>query len=322
MRIDFVSKNPGYRSYAEQLAERLGPAHRLRFVEPRALPLDAEAWVSAGNPAMPRELLARASTGFIQTLGTGYEHIDLAAAEALGIWVSNLRAGATGNADSVAELAILQMLALSRRFAEAQQALREGRWAQPTGAALLGKRALIVGLGDVGAAIAVRLVAFGMDVVATRAHPERGAPAGVQVLPHLALDAELGLADFVVIAARADASNAGMFDAARLGLMKRSAFLINVARGSLVKSDALVEALRSGGIAGAGLDVFETEPLDPAHPLLSMPGVVLTPHVAGVTDVNFTRSLEVIATNLERFARGERPAHLLTHPQTPRVHLQ
>ena len=164
----------------------------------------------------------------------------------------------------------------------------------------------IVGCGSIGAEVARRALAFGMTVRGVDRFPERtrmpegvDLVAGVDGLPEL-----LRASDFVVIAAPQTVETSGWFDAANISLMKPTAYLINVGRGAIVALDALVSALRSQTIAGAALDVFETEPLPPEHPLWTFANVILTPHTAGYSPVISRRHLEVLAENVALFARG------------------
>jgi len=165
----------------------------------------------------------------------------------------------------------------------------------------------IVGLGAIGAEIGRRALAFGMAVRAVDRFPDRVRPPegvdlveGMDGLPDL-----LAGSDFVVIAAPHTPETAGMFDAALIGRMRPSAYLINIGRGAIVVLDDLVAALRAGSIAGAALDVFEVEPLPPEHPLWDFPNVILTPHTAGYSPVIARRHLETLVENVGRFARGE-----------------
>ncbi|MDC0712557.1 NAD(P)-dependent oxidoreductase [Stigmatella sp. ncwal1] len=318
MRIAFTSRTPEYRLFADRLAALL-PAHQVLFLGSQ-VPADSEpldAVVTAGG-RIPRDVLQRSSLGFVQTIGTGFETVDVQAATELGVWVAHMRASATGNAESVAEHAILLLLALSRQLRTAEQGLRQREWAQPMGSALLGKVACVVGLGDIGTALAVRLQAFGMKVLGVRQDASKGGPPGVRVFGEGELHHALGEADCVVLAVRASARNENLMNEAALAAMKPGALLVNIARGSLLKPEALLAVLRSGHLAGAGLDVFWEEPVDPHHPLLQLPQVIATPHIAGVTDVNMTRSLERVASNLESYARGRRPEFLLNSPAQPR----
>jgi len=315
MRANFIAQSPTYQGDAEALAARLGEGWDLRF---GSGDIDsAQVLVTAGG-TVDAAMLERTPAGLIQTIGTGFDNIDLAAATRLGVWVGNLRAAATGNAESVAEHALLLMLALARQLPAAQANTRTARWAAPRGVALLGKTACIVGLGDIGAALAARLLALGMKVIGLRTNPARGGPAGVEVGGSGDLHAALAKADFAVLCVRASEANRGLIGDRALAAMKPSAYLVNIARGTLIDERALAQALRAGRLAGAGLDVFDTEPVDPAHPLLALPNVIATPHVAGSTDVHLARALEHVAVNLERYARGEPPEFPVNAPLNPR----
>jgi phosphoglycerate dehydrogenase-like enzyme len=171
----------------------------------------------------------------------------------------------------------------------------------------------IVGMGGIGCEIARRALAFGMTVRGVDRFPERVRPpqgaasvAGTDALPEL-----LGWSDFVVIAAPHTPETAGLFNAGTLAKMRPSSFLINVGRGAIVVLDDLVAALRSRRLAGAALDVFETEPLPAHHPLWDFPNVILTPHTAGYSPVIAQRHLQALVENVRRFARGEPVANVV-----------
>jgi phosphoglycerate dehydrogenase-like enzyme len=160
-------------------------------------------------------------------------------------------------------------------------------------------------LGGIGEQVALRAKAFDMRVLATVRTP-RERPACVDRLETgERLDSLLPEADFLVICLPLTAATRGLFDAHRLGLLPRGAFLVNIARGALVDTEALTEALRSGQLSGAGLDVTEPEPLPPGHPLWSLPGVFLTPHVASRAELTLERRWVLQKENLRRFAHGE-----------------
>ncbi|HVC95817.1 MAG TPA: D-2-hydroxyacid dehydrogenase [Pirellulales bacterium] len=163
----------------------------------------------------------------------------------------------------------------------------------------------VVGLGQIGAEIARRALAFGMRVVAV--DPVRtSAPAGVAALwPVEGLNELLAESDFVVIAAPHTPATSGLFRREQFQRMKPSAYLINIGRGAIVDLADLTAALDAGEIAGAGLDVFEIEPLPPDHPLWKNPDVILTPHVAGTSPRIAERHLAVLLENIGRFVRGE-----------------
>lgn len=271
--------------------------------------LDGVAAVCPFGARVDRAVLEAGSFGLVQQYGVGLERVDVTRATELGVWVARVPGDAAGNADSVAELAVLFLLALVRRFDEARAALTGRRWEQrPTGGALLGATVAIIGLGATGTAVARRLAPFGTRLLGVRARPKLGGPPEVErVTGPDALRDVLSEADAVVCCAMSDASNAGMFGAGAFAAMRPGALFVNVARGELVDEDALLEALRAGQVGGAGLDVHATEPADPDRPLLRHPAVIATPHVGGLTTVMFHRTGEVFAANLRRWAEGRPP---------------
>jgi phosphoglycerate dehydrogenase-like enzyme len=288
---------------AAELADRLGPAD---VVCPFGTPVD-EGVIAAGQ------------FGLLQQFGVGLDGIDLEAANEHGVWVARLPGELTGNADSVAELAVLFVLTLLRRFDDARQSLRERRWGQPMGRSVSECTVLIVGLGAVGRAVLARLRPFGSRIVAVRAHPERGGVDGVDWVRGVAdLGAAVSQADVVVCCATLDAASQSLFGAEVLGSCKPGSIFVNVARGGLVDEVALLNALDSGVLAGAGLDVHATEPADPDSPLLRHPNVIATPHVAGLTGRTFDRSGRLFAANLQRWAAGSSPDWAVNAPAHPR----
>ena len=188
-----------------------------------------------------------------------------------------------------------------------RQLRREWR-RQPTDTgviALSESTALIVGVGGIGAETARLAAAFGMHVIGVDAR-RREAPAGVIKLDGPdALDALLPLADFVILTVPHTPATEGFMHRGRFRLMKRTAFFINIGRGMTTRLDDLVEALRAGEIAGAGLDVFEQEPLPADHPLWTMPGVLITPHTAGFGPHLDERRFAILLDNCRRFAAGQ-----------------
>jgi phosphoglycerate dehydrogenase-like enzyme len=257
--------------------------------------------------------------GLVQQFGVGLETVDVDAATRAGVWVARVPSGGIGNAESVAEHAVLLMLALSRRWPAAEH-LDRGPMGEPSGAALFGKTACIVGLGDIGSALATRLRAFGMRLIAVRRRPdELGAPElGVErVYGPNGLKTAVGEADYVVLCVNYDAASYHLVDAQVLAAFRPQAFLINVARGGLIDQDALEHALAGGRLAGAGLDVFWQEPPPRSHPLFRQ-NVIATPHVAGVTDVSYAGIARIVAENIERFRRGEAPRYAVNAPSFER----
>ena len=265
-------------------------------------------------------VLEAGSFGLVHQFGVGLDRVDVARASECGVWVARVPGDRGGNADSVAELTILLLLALVRRLDAARAALAARHWSRrPTGRSLLDSTVLLVGVGAIGTAVARRLAPFGVRLLGVRAHPESGGPPEIErVWGAGQLGDALPLADAVVCCAMFDGSNAGMFDAAAFGGMKRGALFVNVARGGLVDEAALLAALDSGQVGGAGLDVHAREPADPHSALLRHPAVVATPHVGGLTETMFRRTGEVFAANILRWAAGEPPSWAVNEPARPR----
>jgi phosphoglycerate dehydrogenase-like enzyme len=262
------------------------------------------------------DVLSAGTFGLVHQFGVGLDRVDVATATRLGVWVARVPGDVGGNADSVAELAVLQLLALARRLDESRAALATGSWAdRPAGRSLVDATVLIVGLGAIGTGVARRLAPFGPRLLAVREHPDKPAPAGVaRVAGPDRLHELLGQADAVVCCAMLHDGNAGLFSAPQFAAMKPGALFVNVARGGLVDEPALLAALDAGQVGGAGLDVFSREPVDPQDPLVRHPRVLATPHVGWHTGLMFRRTSEVFAANLQRFARGEDPQWAVNSP--------
>ena len=212
----------------------------------------------------------------ITVCGIGTDSIDTAAAKELGIIVCNIP-GMT--APIVAEHALALMLATARRVCFQTTQLRKGIWKTPDNIFLRGRTLGILGVGPIGTATARLAQAIGMRVQAWTFNPspERAAQLGI---PFVALDELLRTSDVVSIHVKLTAETRGLIGAREIGLMKRGALLVNTARGAIVDTMALVNALNAGHLGGAGIDVFDIEPLPGDHPLLACEQVVLTPHVA------------------------------------------
>jgi phosphoglycerate dehydrogenase-like enzyme len=213
------------------------------------------------------------------------------------------------NAGAVAEHTFAMLLAFARRLRPALEAQRERRWAQEelSGLPTLGGQTLgIIGLGAIGLALARLGRAFGMRVIGTRRSPEFGCPPDVdEVLTPDGLPRLLAASDVVVVSAPLTPETRGLVGERELRQMKRTAVLANVSRGKLVREADLVAALRDGTIAGAVLDVFEREPLEPGSPLWAMPNVIVSPHVAGFRADYWEAAVDLFSENLQRFRRGE-----------------
>jgi phosphoglycerate dehydrogenase-like enzyme len=212
----------------------------------------------------------------ITVCGIGTDSTDLDAARALGIVVCNVP---SRTAPIVAEHALALMLAAARRVAYQTRLMREGGWRTGENVYLRGKTLGVVGTGPVGAELARLGRAIGMDVQAWTFHPtpERSAELGVRFV---ALDDLLRTSDAVSLHVKLTDATRGLIGRRELNLMRRGAILVNTARGAVVDTAALVEALDRGQLGAAGIDVYDVEPLPPDHPLLRCAQVVLTPHVA------------------------------------------
>ena len=247
----------------------------------------------------------------MQQFGAGLDVVDIAAASANGIYVANVPAAGTGNAESVAEVAVMHMLALSRRYAAAQESLQNRKFATPTSWSLKGRTALIVGYGGIGREVARRLGGFEMKIQAVSRSGPKGSveEQAVAVDLHTTQDQLHSLlpeADFVILAPPLNDETRGLMGREEFALMKPSAFVVNVARGGVIDYDALLDALKNQQIMGAGLDVFWQEPCDPNDPLFDY-NVTATPHVGGATDLSFKGIAKGVAENIRRISRGEVP---------------
>ena len=248
----------------------------------------------------------------VQQYGAGLDTVDIPAATRSGVYVANVPSAGTGNAESVAELTLLFMLALARQYPRAQECLRQKMLGTPMGRALKGRTAAIIGYGGIGREVAKRLAGFEMKLLAvsrrgpTGRNPEErdvhvdfhGGPATLHEV--------LRQADFVIVAPPLNDETRGLIGQAEFACLKPEAFVINVARGPVLDYDALLSALKEGRIAGAGLDVFWYEPFDPADPIFAY-NVIATPHIGGATDLSLHGVAKRVAENVNRLRRGEAP---------------
>lgn len=236
---------------------------------------------------------------FISQTGNHAYHVDMDAATKCGIVVSLAPGG-----NSTTELTFGLMLAVMRRITQSDRAMRRGEWPLVLGYVLKGKTIGILGLGKIGTEVAAVARAFGMKVIAwgPTLTPERAAKSQAAFMP---LDEVLKSADVVSIHLALSEKSQNLLTQDRLRLMKRSAYLINTARGAIVDEVALVKILKEHGIAGAALDVFAEEPLAKNHPLLELENVVLTPHLGWPTDSGFEGFAENAVTNILDYMDGK-----------------
>jgi len=245
----------------------------------------------------------------VSSVSVGVDHVDLAAAPARRIAIGHTPGVLT---ETTADLAFALLLAAARRVAEGDRMVRAGGWTRERvwepdmllGRDVHGATLGVIGLGAIGRAVARRAAGFGMRVLGWSR--TRKAVAGVEWTE---LSELLARADFVSVHVALAAGTRGLLDAVELARMKPGAILVNTARGGIVDEAALAEALRSGRLAGAALDVFEREPLDPGSPLLALPNVVLTPHIGSASEATRARMAALAVRNLEAALAGERMPH-------------
>ncbi|MDI3421191.1 2-hydroxyacid dehydrogenase [Streptomyces luteolus] len=277
--------------------------------DPRAL-RTARVLITALAPVTAEHLAAAPELKLVQCSSHGFDYVDVAAARDRGIPVCTI-----GSSDAekrcVAEQTFALMLALAKQLVPAHTALAEGDWAlprlKPSLTELSGKTLGIVGLGQIGQEVALRGRAFSMDVVYAgrrRAEPSVEERLGAR---HLDLDELLRTSDYVSLHAPLTDATRGLLSAERLALLKPTAFVVNTARGALIDQEALADALESGALAGAGLDVFDPEPPPSSLRLLRAPNVVLSPHVGGVTRETVVRIAIAAAQNVASYLEGKRP---------------
>jgi glyoxylate reductase len=257
-----------------------------------------DALVVTLNERVGESLLAAAPRLRIAAnVAAGYDNIDVAACTRHGVVVTNTPGVLTA---ATADLTMALLLAMTRRLPEAARAVRDGAWAywDPCwllGLELSGATLGIIGWGQVGQAVAARARAFGMHI----AYHSRSAG--------LPLDQVLAAADVVSLHAPLTPATRGLIGGRELALMKPTAVLVNTARGALVHTGALVEALRTGQIAGAGLDVAETEPLPAGHPLLALPNCLVLPHIGSATWHTRSAMAEIAIRAVLAELSGHRP---------------
>lgn len=253
----------------DQLVERLQPFHCVMAMRERT--------------RFPRELIARLpNLRLIVSAAMWNVAIDLEAASEHGVQVC----GTGDQSTATPELTLGMILSLARNIHLESRAVREGRWQTTLGTALRDKTLAVLGLGDIGAKVAALGQALGMKVIAWSGNltPERAREAGVG---YVEKDELFATADFLTIHLKLSERTRGLVTGRELGLMKPTAYLVNTSRGPIVAEAALIAALADHRIAGAGLDVFDREPLPLDHPFRSMDNVLVMPHVGFVTEENF-----------------------------------
>jgi phosphoglycerate dehydrogenase-like enzyme len=258
-------------------------------------------------------LKAAPNVRLVQLLAAGYDGVNLESMRALNIPCAQ-NAGA--NSWAVADYAVLLMLAVYRRLVLADRSTREGRWRQPiTGLntyEMDGKLVGVLGIGNIGSKVARRVQGFGARVQyydKFLLSPQREQEIGVA---RVSMDELFRTSDIVTLHSPLTPETHNLVNADVLASMKPTAVIINTSRGEIIDEAALVAALQQGRLAGAGLDVFEKEPVDAANALLALENVVVSPHSAGTTIDTWGRRLEFAFGNMRRVGAGEAPLALVT----------
>ena len=247
----------------------------------------------------------------IQQCGSGLELVDIDAAVAQGIRVANVPTDISGNADSVAEVGVYLMIGLSRNVHAMARSLADKKMGIPRGRALFGRTVGLVGLGGIARALIRRLKTFDVKLMGVKRHDPQEArrQLGLEWAgPPDELPVLLQRSDFVILCLPVTAESKGIMNRHTFKQMKNDAFLINLSRGGLVDRQDLEDALASGEIAGAGLDVFWEEPPDPDDPVFSH-NVMATPHIGGSTDNAMQGIVAQVAANIRRVAENREPLH-------------
>ena len=252
----------------------------------------------------------------IQATSAGVDRFDVAALGEMGIRVANNHGG---NANAVAEHAVALMITVLRKLTLQFESARAGKWIgairadwTPQAYEISGKTVGIVGLGQIGRRVAQRLQGWECSTIfhdPVQPAAELVADLGLRTV---SMDDLLQESDIVTLHAPLNPRTRGLMGKRELGLMKSMAILINTCRGGVVEESSLIEALRAGKIAGAGLDVLEQEPTQKDNPLLNMDNVAVTPHLAGMSAESGPRSIAFAMQNMARVARGEEPLSVVT----------
>ena len=298
-----VAKLPPF--LAEPLAETFVVHDRIHETEPELfakLAPSIRGIVGSGESKVPRALMSRLpALEIVSIMGVGYDGVDVAAALERRVPVTHTPGVLD---DEVADLAIALMLCVARRIPQADQHIRLGRWAtqgpMPLARKVSGARLGLVGIGRIGQAIAHRAEAFGMSI----AYTARQARPGLRYAFYPSAKELAGQVDFLVVITPGGAGTLKLIDVGVLEALGPQGYLINVARGPVVDETALIKALQTGVIAGAGLDVFENEPQVP-EALCSLDNVVLTPHIGSGTRQTRQAMADLAADNLRAHFAGQ-----------------
>jgi phosphoglycerate dehydrogenase-like enzyme len=264
-----------------------------------------------GRTRFTDDVLARCpKLKLIAIWGTGTDNVDLKAAAARGITVTNTPGA---NALAVAEHTIALLVAIVKQLAQADAAMRQGGWPRNLVPQIRGKRLGLIGTGMIGREVATMAKGLKMEVAAWSFHPDQKFAIALG-MRYIDLPELLRTSDIISLHLRATPDTHHFLNRERLALLKPTAYVVNTARGALIDEAALVDCLREKKITGAALDVFETEPLPAGHPLTTLANVLLTSHCAGMTPDSNAIGLMMAAENIEKFLKGT-PAHVVAGPK-------
>jgi D-3-phosphoglycerate dehydrogenase len=320
MAFRVAATNPGPEAdfgYVREALDPIGATIVPVLAEDEATYRQALADMDAVVPGPRVRLTANVIQGLrackvIANGGIGFDSIDVDAATAAGIVVTNIP---DLFVDEVADQAMTLLLAVNRKLLQCHTQATSGQWAQTWTSLgsvpkLRGKTLGLVAFGNIARAVTRRAEAFGLRVLASDPYVSAEVMSGLGVESR-GLEDLLRESDFVSIHAPLTRETRGLLNEARLRLMKPTAVLINTARGKVVGESALIQALREGWIAAAGLDVLEQEPPDPGNPLLKMPNVVVTPHMASYSDESNVARRRRLGQDIAAVLTGRRPAHVV-----------
>jgi D-3-phosphoglycerate dehydrogenase len=316
LRVLWLPEKHLHPMWQAQMLANVGQAHDLATYDDRRGPAaqfkEVEVVLDSGGSVGTHAMMdAAANCRLWQIIGTGLDHVDLGYIRSKGMMAANCPGTSSGVA--LAECAMMMILMLSRRLHEAEATFRARGFGEPMGRTVAGATLGIIGFGASGQELARRAKPFGMRIMGIDVRPiepEIVGEIGPDFLGAAAdMDRIIGESDFLSLHLHLNDQTRHILDARRLGLMKPSACLINVARGALADEAALYAALMEGRLGGAGLDVFSDEPPDPSRPVYQLPNVVALPHVAGLTDGTIRNRVAMAAENVNRIADGLAPLY-------------
>lgn len=316
LKIKIMMRSLSFKDILDSQLKANGLASELVDMDSPVVPQVSDAQVIInGTGRVGREIIdACPHLELVHQAGIGFDNIDVAHCTSRSIYVANVP---LANATAVAEHTIFLMILLAKNILTSDRSLARRRNPRSMGIELLGKTLLIVGLGASGIEVAKRAKAFGMTVIAVTKDPVSNRPGREKtffaddVMGPEALHEAVPKADFVSLHVPLTDETRNLIDEKTIGLMKETAFLVNVARAPIVDRDALYNALSTNRIAGAGFDVFWEEPANPNDRLLQLDNFVLTPHVAGWTKESVDSIAGVIASNIVRVSEGKAPLTLV-----------